>query len=233
MGLLASRRLVVYVLAGVIVLGVGGWGLLAGRQDTGESAAVLEPAVGDLAAQSDPDGMPPAAGAAAESGPGRVTTTARQVYVQVLGAVRRPDVYALPMGSRVFEAVEAAGGLAPDANADAVPLAALVADGGRIVVPVRGASPAAGSSPAAGESVPGSSGPGPAVGTPAAGGGPISLSTASLEELDTLPGVGPAIAARIAAFRESNGPFTSVEDLEEVPGIGPAIIERVRDLVVP
>ncbi len=133
-------------------------------------------------------------------------------------------MYALPLGSRVFAAVEAAGGLTPEADGEAVSLAATVADGGRIVVPVKGAvgAPPAGQGPAGGTS-----------GQMEAAAGPVSLSTAAVEELDRLPGIGPAIAGRIVSYREANGPFTSVDELEEVPGIGPALLERLRDLVVP
>lgn len=223
MGLVAPRRIMVYLLAGALVVGVGGWGLLSTRQATGETAAVIEAGVGvqgDTAARA---GDLENGGAGDPAG--AVATTLRQVYVQVLGAVRNPGVYTLPSGSRVFQAVEAAGGFAPDADADAVSMAALAADGGRIVVPTRGASsqgpPPAGS---------GGGGAEPAAGGPAA---PVSLSTATPQELDTLPGIGPAIAARIVEYREKTGPFASVEDLEDVPGIGPALVERLRDLVVP
>jgi len=61
----------------------------------------------------------------------------------------------------------------------------------------------------------------------------VSLSTATVAQLDELPGIGPATAARIVAYRESNGPFTAVEELDDVPGIGPATVERLRDLVQP
>jgi competence protein ComEA len=69
--------------------------------------------------------------------------------------------------------------------------------------------------------------------TPGASSSPVSLSAATVAQLDELPGIGPATAARIVAYRESNGPFTAVEELDDVPGIGPATVERLRDLVQP
>jgi competence protein ComEA len=68
---------------------------------------------------------------------------------------------------------------------------------------------------------------------PTASAMPVSLSSATESELDTLPGIGPKTAQQIIAYRQENGPFTSIEQLEEVPGIGPATVERLRDLVVP
>lgn len=226
---LPLRRLAIYVAVGLVVFGVGVWSLLSTRASGAGTAAVIEGAGGsDVGAQTDESGtgatggpfetLGSGAGAGASTG-----TTARQVYVQILGAVRNPGVYALPLGSRVFAAVEAAGGLRPEADDDAVPLAATVTDGGRIVIPVKGAVTTLGSA-----SVP--AGPSGAAGAAAA---PISLSTATIEELDGLPGIGPAIAGRIVSYRETNGPFSSVDELEEVPGIGPALLERLRDLVVP
>jgi competence protein ComEA len=86
-----------------------------------------------------------------------------------------------------------------------------------VVVPKRGA-------PAAGGAA------GGALGTPAA---PVSLSTATLEQLDTLPGVGPVTAQKILDFRTKHGAFSSVDELDAVPGIGPKRLEQLRDLVVP
>jgi competence protein ComEA len=213
---LPFRRLAVYVVAGLVVLGVGIWGLVTMRHEAGgsETRTVIED--------------PGASKETTSSGAG-VSTTLRQIYVQVLGEVRRPGVYALPLGSRVFEAVKVAGGLTERADEQNVLLAALVADGGRIVVPARGQAPTPGSSSPPSTEVAaglgGKGGPG--------SGAPVSLSTATAEELDGLPGVGPAIAQRIISFREANGGFTSVDQLEEVPGIGPATLTRLRGLIIP
>lgn len=137
------------------------------------------------------------------------------VVVHVAGAVDHSGVYSLPLHSRVIDAIDAAGGLSADAQPDAINLAAPVADGQRVYVPIIGESvPAA---------LPGDGGGGAA--------GPIDLNEATEEQLDELPGVGPATAGAIVAYREEHGPFGSVDDLGLVPGIGPAKIDAVRDLV--
>jgi competence protein ComEA len=224
---LPLRRFAVYVAAGVLVVGVGVWGLLAARQGgSPRSNVVLDTGSGGSS--------PTSAAGGPDGAPGTTTTTARRIYVQVLGAVRRPGVYALPLGSRVFEAVKAAGGTDERADDQAVPLAALVVDGGRIVVPERGqtgASSPVTTSPSGGDGARGST-PG-ATTEGATTTSPLSLSTATVEELDRLPGIGPALAQRIVAFRESRGGFTSVDQLDEVSGVGPATLARLRDLVTP
>ena len=155
------------------------------------------------------------------------------VFVHVAGAVSRPGVVDLPSGSRVVDAVRAAGGLRPDADPDRVNLAAELADGQRIVIPVRGQEVPVevlptGPSGAAG----GGAGTGTGVGGAPGSAGPVDLNTATAEQLDALPGVGPATATAILSHREEHGPFRSVEDLIEVRGIGEAKLDGLRDLVM-
>jgi len=150
--------------------------------------------------------------------PAPTTTMAQHVVVHVAGAVVSPGVHRLPPGARVIDAIEASGGLAPDADGGAVNLAALVADGSQVYVPRVGEAPpprAAGGG-AAGE---------------AASGGLVDLNTADVAALDTLPGIGPATAAAIVDHRERHGPFASVDGLLEVRGIGEAKLAALRDLV--
>lgn len=130
------------------------------------------------------------------------------VTVHVSGAVARTGVVVLVEGSRVVDAVAAAGGITPDADLDRVNLAAVLVDGGQVVVPAIGSEPA--SDP---------------------GDGRVPVNTATLAELQTLPGVGPVTAARIVDHREEVGGFTVVEDLLDVAGIGEATLERLRPLV--
>lgn len=163
-----------------------------------------------------PDAKPTAAVAAlvAESG---AAAPAPALVVHVAGAVRRPGLYRLEEGSRVNDAIRKAGGARPKAALELVNLAAPVSDGQQVVVPFR-------------------SGAGQAVASPLAPGGtsgPVSLNSATLEQLDALPGVGPVTAQKIIDYRTANGSFQTVDELDAVPGIGPARLEELRDLVVP
>ena len=152
------------------------------------------------------------------------------VCVDVVGAVRHPGVYTLADGTRVEAAVDAAGGLRPEAAVAAINLAAKVQDGQQIVVPTQaqvdeGAVPVA----AAGGS---GAGGGAAGGTTSSSAtAKVNLNTADATALDALPGVGPSTAAKIVADRQENGPFKSPEDLGRVPGIGPKKLEQLKPLV--
>ena len=148
------------------------------------------------------------------------------VLVHVAGAVRDPGVYRLKGDARVRDAVRRAGGAARGADPDAVNLAAKLADGQQVLIPRRVIPPAAGAAPAGAAPV-GEAGAGAA---PAA---PISLSSATVEQLDTLDGVGPATAQRIVAWRAEHGGFRSVDDLGEVPGIGPKRMAALRPHLQP
>jgi competence protein ComEA len=142
--------------------------------------------------------------------------SATRLFVNVVGAVRRPGLYRLEEGSRVADAVTRAGGPTPKAQIELLNLAARIADGEQIVVPRRGlAGPAAG-----------------AAGAPAAA-GPVHLNSATLDQLDALPGVGPVTAQKILDYRQQHGAFGSVDELDAISGIGPARLEQLRDLVAP
>ena len=158
------------------------------------------------------------------------------LVVHVAGQVAVPGVYRLASGARVVDAVDIAGGLLPEADVDVVNLAAPVADGQRIYVPRVGQDPPVVVTGGGGANAPAGSAVVAAGGTSGGSGGsggPVALSTATAEQLDTLPGVGPATAAAIIAYRDEHGPFTSVEQLGEVSGIGPAKLAALRDLVSP
>jgi competence protein ComEA len=146
------------------------------------------------------------------------TTSAARVpiFVNVVGAVRRPGLYRLRDGSRVATAVSRAGGPTRRAQMELVNLAALVSDGEQIVVPRRGAG-----------------GAGIASGGGAVASGPVHLNSATLEQLDALPGIGPVTAQKILSYRQEHGAFGSVDELDAVPGIGPARLEQLRELVAP
>ncbi len=152
-------------------------------------------------------------------GTGAAGPSAR-VVVDVVGEVRRPGLYRLADGSRIADAVARAGGATRKAELAQVNLAAPLADGEQVVVPARGSAAAAAPTAATG-------------GDGAAPSAPIQLSTATLEQLDSLPGVGPATAQKILDYRTKHGAFSSVDELDAVPGIGPKRLEQLRDLVVP
>jgi competence protein ComEA len=151
-------------------------------------------------------GPPVVAGARASSG----------VVVDVAGKVRRPGVRKLPAGSRVADAVKAAGGALPGADTSGLNLARVLADGEQVVV----GAPANGPAPG-----PSGSAPGPTA--------PISLSTATPEQLETLPGVGPVLAKHIIDYRTQHGGFTSIDQLNEVTGIGDRRFVDLKPLVTP
>jgi len=158
---------------------------------------------------------PPAPGASATG------ASAGRVVVDVVGAVRQPGLYRLSQGSRIADAVARAGGATGKAELAQVNLAAPLADGEQVVVPKRGA---------AGDTVaPSAAGAGPSA-APAA---PVQLSTATLEQLETLPGIGPVMAQKILDYRTKHGAFSSVDELDAVSGIGPKRLDQLRDLVVP
>ncbi|HEX2358289.1 MAG TPA: helix-hairpin-helix domain-containing protein [Solirubrobacterales bacterium] len=136
--------------------------------------------------------------------------TTRDVVVHVAGAVRRPGVYRLPVGARITDAIERAGGLGRAASEDAINLAARLSDGQQVVVPGRGAGAAL-----------------------AAAEGPISLGLATADQLDEIEGIGPVTAEKIVEFRDQHGGLSSVDQLDEISGIGPATMETLREGLQP
>ncbi|HEY6729678.1 MAG TPA: ComEA family DNA-binding protein [Solirubrobacterales bacterium] len=136
------------------------------------------------------------------------------LVVDVTGAVRDPGVYRMPAGSRVNDAVARAGGAAPGAQLEAINLAARLADGQQVVVPARLPGGAAALEAGAAE-------------------GPISLGTATVEQLEEIEGIGPVTAGAIVEFRDEHGGLSSVEQLDQVSGIGPATMDSLRERLQP
>jgi len=153
-------------------------------------------------------------------GAGVTGLPAARVVVDVVGAVRRPGLYRLEQGTRIADAVARAGGATGKADLSMVNLAAPLADGEQVVVPKRRPAGAAAGAGAAGAGA-------------AATTGPVHLSTATLEQLDSLPGIGPVTAQKILDYRTKHGAFTSVDELDAVPGIGPSRMDQLQDLVAP
>ncbi|WP_251047795.1 helix-hairpin-helix domain-containing protein [Planococcus sp. ISL-109] len=163
----------------------------------------------DLAsAQSQLDEQPP-------QNPVEETPIATTVMIDVKGAVKSAGLYELPLGARVADAIEAAGGFLPDADSRSINLAVIVLDESSVYVPKAGE-----------ETAP--------VPTTASGGDAqplVDLNTATEAELTELPGIGPAKAAAIIAHRTDNGPFRSIEQLTDVTGIGDKSFEQLKDLI--
>jgi competence protein ComEA len=171
--------------------------------------------VGARAIRAEGGGGTTAAVASAPSTTGgfSVSSDGGDVVVDVTGAVRRPGVYRMPAGARVVDAIERAGGASGGAALEGINRAARLADGQQVVVPTR--SP---------------------VGSATAGGaeaGPISLGTATVEQLETIDGIGPVTAGKIVEYRDQHGGLGSVDELDQVSGIGPATMESLRARLQP
>lgn len=163
----------------------------------------------------------PAAASGVAEATGSATTSATAVVVHVAGAVRHPDVYRLGAGTRVIDAVKAAGGALASAKLDAIDLARLLVDGEQVYVPTAAEAAAGGAG----------GGGGGGGGSGAVAGGKVCLNTATAEQLDALPGIGPATAKKIIDDRTAHGPFASVSDLQRVSGIGAKKVDSLKDLV--
>lgn len=165
---------------------------------------------GGEAASAAPGSLPSFESSGSESGDDSFEATGGDLVVHVAGAVADPGVYRLPTGARVTDAIKRAGGATAEAVPDSINLAAPLADGQQIQVPAKVEGGAASASGATGTD------------------GPISLGTATVEELDTIEGIGPVTAAAILEFRDQNGGVSSVDDLDQVSGIGPTTMEALR-----
>ncbi|PWG07010.1 DNA-binding protein, partial [Streptomyces sp. V2] len=158
---------------------------------------------------------------------GGVPSAGGEIVVDVSGKVRDPGVHRLPAGSRVVDALRAAGGVRPGADVSGLNQARFLVDGEQVAVGVPGAVGGAGGVSGSG---------GVAGGGGAAGGGagvPVSLGTATVEQLDALPGVGPVLAQHILDYRTQHGGFRSVDELRQVNGIGERRFSELRELVRP
>jgi competence protein ComEA len=202
----AVRGLVLLVALAGLVAGYGAWQSqprAVAAAPTLAASGVPIPATVAVA----PDPVP-----AAMAQPEAPAPEASEVVVHVAGKVAHPGLVRLPTGSRVADAIDAAGGVTGRGTADSVNLARVLIDGEQIVVGTVGQDAAPGAAPAAA----------PAV---------LNLNSATAVELDGLPGVGPVLAQRIIAWRALNGPFRGVDELGEVSGIGDSILSQVRPLV--
>ena len=164
-----------------------------------------------------------ATGAGASGAPGPAGTSTPEIVVDVSGKVREPGIHRLPAGSRVADALRVAGGVRPGTNTDSLNRARFLVDGEQVIV----------GAPAAVPGTTAGAGAGTSAVTGAAPTTPVSLNTATVDQLDTLPGVGPVLAQHILDYRTQHGGFRSVDELREVNGIGDRRFADLRNLVRP
>ncbi|MBG0855325.1 ComEA family DNA-binding protein [Streptomyces spinoverrucosus] len=216
---LERRSVVALTVLVVVVAGFAVQHFWAGRTQSVQAPEVVRAA----APFEEQEGEASAAPGVATGPPGAANgTPVAEIVVDVSGKVREPGIHRLPAGSRVADALKAAGGVRPGTNIDGLNRARFLVDGEQVVV--GGPAPAAVPAPAGGAAT------GGAGGAPAA---PVSLNTATVEQLDTLPGVGPVLAQHIIDYRTQQGGFRSVDELREVNGIGERRFADLRNLVRP
>lgn len=219
-GLAFDRRhlAVVVVLLTLAVL-VGGWAVLRAR----DHAVGAEPVALDVATVEGTATPPPTGDADSTTAPPTPAPSPATVTVHVVGAVHDPGLVRLPDGSRVADAIRAAGGLSDDAVPGRLNLAQQLHDGEQVFISNTSDRP----SEVVTSGTPNGSTNGSANGSTHT----VNLNSATQEELETLPGVGPATAQAIIAWRKEHGRFTKVEELQEVDGIGPKTFARLAALV--
>ncbi|CAL9442159.1 helix-hairpin-helix domain-containing protein [Streptomyces sp. enrichment culture] len=193
-------------------------------------------ASGSAVPGSVPGSVGVAAGAPSGAPIGASIGASGEIVVDVSGKVREPGVHRLPAGSRVADALRAAGGVRPGTNVDGLNRARFLVDGEQVIV---GVAAGHGTGGPGGEvpTWPGTGGTGggvpPGPMAPAGPTAPVSLNTATVEQLDGLPGVGPVLAQHIIDYRTQHGGFRSVDELQDVNGIGERRFADLRNLVRP
>ena len=223
-------QIAAYVVA-TVLLAVGGFFLLRDEGGTARPAAGVS--LDGAGGGTSPGGGPAPGGSVTPASADSAAQGARELFIHVAGAVRRPGIYRVPAGSRVAAAVRKAGGLTDRADLAAFNLAAGLRDAQQVIVPKEGDAPPglAGGVGATGASA-GVTPPG-ANGVAGAPGQPIPLSTATPEQLDGIDGIGPKLSAAIISYRDQHKGFKSIEELREVDGIGEKRFETLRRAVRP
>lgn len=218
----AFLRAHLVVVAAVLGLGVVVTGFVVSQTRTSSVAVGVTPAAVSSAGgiASTPGATPIASGSPSGA------TAAAQIRVHVLGAVAKPGIVQLPAGSRVADAITAAGGLTANAGPGELNLAAVVPDGSQIVIGTKREP--------RGDLNTGSGGSGAGGGSAATGTGTrlvVDLNSATQEQLEALPGIGEVTAARILEWRQSHGRFNRIDELQEVSGIGEKTLQQLTPYV--
>ncbi|MCX5334155.1 ComEA family DNA-binding protein [Streptomyces sp. NBC_00140] len=217
---LERRSVVALAVVLVVAAGFAVQHFWAGRTQAVRAPEVVAAPFAERSAEAGPG--------ASAGAPGAVGSPVAEIVVDVGGKVRDPGVHRLPAGSRVADALRAAGGVRPGTDTEGLNRARFLIDGEQVVVGGP-AAPGAGPGGTAGGGPVGSAGSVPGAG-PAA---PVPLNTATVDQLDTLPGVGPVLAQHIVDYRTQHGGFRSVDELREVNGIGERRFADLRNLVRP
>ena len=218
----------VVMIAALAVAGPGGVGQLL--SETFGRGAHVDLTVPAETSATDPV---PALGesASTQERQGAAASSRPQLVVHVAGQVRQPGVVLVAQGARVIDAIEAAGGTTKSAAADAINLAAPVADGQQVYVPSRSEVESGTAGPLGAAGAASSVGGGSAQQSGAAA-PVVNINTATAQQLESLPGIGPATSAKIIADRVSNGPYGSLQDLTRVSGIGEKRVGALQGLAV-
>lgn len=227
-----GRRAAVAVGLAVLVAagGTGVW-LMSARprampvSATAPGVSAAPPLAGSSGSGASPPVAPPLSGTLS----GSASAAATELVVDVAGKVRHPGLYRLEPGARVDDAITAAGGPVGHVDLSRLNLAAKVVDGQQIAVGLPGA--AGGGPPPGGVDAGGTGGGGAGAGGGTTGGAPVSLNSASLEQLEQLPGVGPVLGQHILDWRTQHGGFASIDQLQDVSGIGDVKFAALKPLV--
>lgn len=206
-----AMLVVIAMASGLAMASVGGRSGNVSFERVGDSGPSAEPGSGDLSDDASDESSSKA-------------STETEVYVDIDGAVASPGVYRLKDGVRVSQAIDAAGGLTPEADVTGLNRASKVTDGQKIYVPTVGEQQAA-------SATGGAEGGAATVSGAGASSGLVNINTASAAELQTLSGIGPSMAQSIIDERTQNGAFASVDDLMRVSGIGEKKLAKIKDCI--
>ncbi|CUR61654.1 Competence protein ComEA helix-hairpin-helix repeat protein [metagenome] len=211
---LGPVHLAVVAVVAAVAVGLAAWWAVRDQAEAVPLAPV-EPAASPLTGVTDTEASSSTSSTSSDPSPSGTAAPSGDLVVDVAGKVRRPGIAVLPVGSRVVDALKAAGGARRGVDLTALNLARPLVDGEQILV---GVAPAAGVAGSLGSPTP-------------SGGTLVNLNTADQPALETLPGVGPVTAEAILAWRTDNGGFSSVDELLEVDGIGEATLADLAPLV--